>query len=246
MFRDLNVLLRTLVLAGAIGLAAWWTLFLKGKIDANQREIEARDAQIVELQGDVAERDERIEELQVALQLLKTDHRIARLQVLDQTEDPDRPGQMRSTLRFTELSHDGVPLGPSQEMTIEGRLAYVDALVIKFEDRLVQEGDYLRGTSVCIFRRIFGENQEPSEGVPLDTVGMRPRGYSAEEAPSEFHEQLWRNFWEYANDPVSAQAFGVRAMQGEAPFIELRPGRSYRIELRASDGLTIRPETPPR
>jgi hypothetical protein len=35
---------------------------------------------------------------------------------------------------------------------------------------------------------------------------------------------------------------GVRAIHGEAPFIELRPGKTYRIELRASGGLTLVPE----
>jgi hypothetical protein len=31
-------------------------------------------------------------------------------------------------------------------------------------------------------------------------------------------------------------------MHGEAPSIELRPGKTYRVELRASGGLTIRVE----
>jgi len=31
----------------------------------------------------------------------------------------------------------------------------------------------------------------------------------------------------------------VRAIHGEAPFMELRPCKSYRVELRASGGLSI-------
>ena len=34
----------------------------------------------------------------------------------------------------------------------------------------------------------------------------------------------------------------MRALQGEAPYIEARPGKSYRLELRASGGLVIQAE----
>jgi len=40
----------------------------------------------------------------------------------------------------------------------------------------------------------------------------------------------------------AAQAAGVRAIHGEAPYIELRAGRSYLVELRASGGLSLRAE----
>ena len=41
---------------------------------------------------------------------------------------------------------------------------------------------------------------------------------------------------------LAAAEKGVRAIHGEAPFIEVRPGRSYKVELRASGGLSIRAE----
>jgi hypothetical protein len=56
---------------------------------------------------------------------------------------------------------------------------------------------------------------------------------------SEFQQQLWSRFWDYANDAEAAAKLGVRALGGDAPYTELRPGMVYPLELRASGGLTI-------
>ena len=114
------------------------------------------------------------------------------------------------------------------------------ALDAEFDDRFVEAGDALRGTAICLFRRLFGENQSPSDGVPIDPAGEQPLVYAGDEPPPPLHRDLWNRFWEYANDPDLARERGVRAIHGEAPFIELRPGKRYRVELRASGGLTIR------
>ena len=53
---------------------------------------------------------------------------------------------------------------------------------------------------------------------------------------------LWANFWEYANNPAKAKKAGVRAAHGEAPSIRLQVGKRYRVELRASGGLSIVPD----
>ena len=54
--------------------------------------------------------------------------------------------------------------------------------------------------------------------------------------------KLWMRFWDYANDPEEAASVGVRAIHGEAPFIELREGSSYLVELRSSGGLSLTKE----
>ena len=66
--------------------------------------------------------------------------------------------------------------------------------------------------------------------------------YGDEDGPDPLHAELWERFWEYANDPELAREKGVRALQGEAPFMELKAGKKYRVNLRASDGLTIQAE----
>ena len=62
---------------------------------------------------------------------------------------------------------------------------------------------------------------------------------------SEFERRIWRDFWEFANEPQEAAQMGIRAAHGEAVSVKLRPGRHYRVQLRASDGLSITPEQHP-
>lgn len=243
MLRDWTRLLRALVLAGAVGLAAWWTLLLQGRLRERERELADREARIESLEQELSAAAARIQELELALRLLKVDHRVARIEVLDQRPSAERPGEVETTLRFQEIAPDGRPLGAGSTLTVLGRVAYVDALVVKFDDAHVEAGDALRGTSVCLFRRLFGEHQEPSLGFPLDPVGVRPIPYgSPEDGVSALEVDLWRRFWDYANDPVLARQAGVRAAHGEAPYMELRPGGRYLVELRASGGLSIRAE----
>ncbi len=127
-------------------------------------------------------------------------------------------------------------------ITVEGDVVYVDAWVIKYADQLVESGDPLRSTSVCLFRRIFGEYQQPTEGFALDPAGSRPSVYSQGGEISPMERDLWANFWEYANNPAKAKKAGVRAAHGEAPSIRLQVGKRYRVELRASGGLSIVPD----
>jgi hypothetical protein len=58
---------------------------------------------------------------------------------------------------------------------------------------------------------------------------------------SDFEKQIWDDFWNIANDPQRAQQLGIRAAHGEAVSVQLRPGKTYRLQLRASGGLTITP-----
>ncbi|MCP3920636.1 MAG: hypothetical protein GY711_34350 [bacterium] len=243
----------TVTFAALVGIAGWWTVFLNNQINGHKRELANRDEKIVLLGDQVAERDGRIVELgveieqkeeeiqalEVALSFIKVDHRIARVEVLEQGEVD---GEMQTKIRFVELDAEGQPMGEGREMTISGKTLYIEGLVIKFEDNYVEGGDVLRGTSICLFRRAFSENQTPEQGIELDSIGIHPLAYSGDDVPDEFYNELWGRFWDYANDPEAAAAKGVRAAHGEAPFVELRPGKTYRIDLRASDGLSIKPE----
>ncbi len=250
-----NYGLRTAVYGGVVLLLVWGAFRVQALLDQHEHELAAAQETITGLRGDVAARDARIGELdeqvarlreevqrlQAALRLLKVDHRLARLTVFEQRAAPDRPGGLQTEVEFQELDADDRPLGPARRFTLDGKVAYVDALVIKFDDTFVEQGDALRGTSLCLFRRIFGEYQFPSEGFALDTAGQRPLSYAADDADPGFESRLWLRFWDYAHDPEAHAASGVRALHGEAPYMELRPGRSYAIELRASGGLSLRP-----
>lgn len=229
---------------------------LSSTIEEQGAALEAKDREIGVLEEDVAEKSERIatlvhelelseaevQALTAAMALLKVDRRVARLEVLAHEPDPADPTRLRTHLTFTELGADGRPIGPARELVVAGTRIYVEALVIKFEDDYVEEGDFLRGSSVCLFQRVFGEDQSPAAGVVLEPSGTLPAVYGGDELPAPFYRELWQRFWEYAEDPDAAADLGVRAMHGEAPFIESVPGRSYRVQLRSSDGLSITPE----
>ena len=254
---SVNYFLRTLVYGAVVGLLAWGGWHVRELVQKHERELAERDQRIHGLQADVAQRDQRIEEqerqieelqarvreLELALKLLKVDHRLARLTVKDQRPAPALKGGIETDVAFQELDAQGEALGPEQLFTVVGKVAYIDALVIKFDDNYVEQGDALRGSSICFFRRLFGEYQQPNEGFPLDSAGARPRSYGAgDDAPAPFESELWHHFWDYANDPAKAAGVGVRALHGEAPYMELRPGKAYRIELRASGGLSVQAE----
>lgn len=245
MIGPLNTAARTFVLAGFLVLAYLGWFQVSGLIDGHVADAEQARLQIEELSAELvlaeevlAERDAEIEILGTALRYMKVDKRRARLTVLDQTV---QDGRIETRVRFTELAPDGTPLGPGLEHVVPGRVAYIESLVIKFDDSYVEQGDEWRGSSLCLFRRLFTETQSPEDGIVLDPVGVEPLAYGADGDGSP-EAQLWHRFWDYANDPEAARKVGVRAIHGEAPFIELRPGGSYMLELRASGGLSLRRE----
>lgn len=251
--KNWNYLLRTLVYTAIVGLVGYsgWRLRLgmreffaqkDQRIEQLAEQVADKEEQIKTLNTDLQSKRQQIEQLEAALSLLKIDHRVARLEVVEQGPDPADATRQLTTVRFAELGPEGEALGDAQLFTLVGTKAYIEASVIKFEDRYVEQGDVLRGTSIVLFRRLFGEYQNPSDGFPLDTSGSRPAAYDRGSVMSPFERRLWADFWDYANDPQKARGAGVRATHDEAPSIELRLGKTYRIELRASDGLSIRPE----
>lgn len=234
-------------------------------LDAGNQLRQARET-LQSMEVELAERLEQIDRLETSLALLTVDQRLARLEVLPLEEpgqreggsvaDPLDAGQAGSQsegelaerpirVRFIELSPDGDPIGSPREFRFASDVLYIDNWIVKFDDRFVKDKDLQRGTSLCLFRRIFGEDQSPSQGYLLDEVGMRPQAYARGGQPTEFESQIWSQFWEFANNPKKAAEMGIRAANGEAVSIQVRPGMAYNIELRASGGLSITPHVQP-
>lgn len=227
------VALVVLALVGSGGWVAYRAYDDRVQLDQALRQ---RTAELAAKTVEVERLSTLNQKLNLAIRLLKVDHRVADIVVLDQ-----RPGAEHPTTKFqfVEVTKEGDPVGPEKVFTIEGDTVYIDAWVIKYSDDLVEKGDPLRATSVCLFRRVFGEYQEPSEGFAIDPSGSRPAVYSQGNQISPLERDIWANFWQYANDPTKAKAAGVRAAHGEAPSIKLAPGKLYKVELRASGGLSI-------
>lgn len=215
------------------------------KLLAAEKELADERAKAEKLSQELELKQKEVARLDTAVRLLKIDRRVARIDVLEQwtPEGSDRP---HTKLQFVEVDEAGQPLGEPKVMTIDGDLLYVDYWVVKFDDKFVEQGnDPLRGASICLLRRLFGEYQQPSEGQVVDAAGKRPAAYGRGVPLSDFESDLWQNFWHYANDRAKAESAGVRAAHGEAPSIKLMPGKSYKIVIRSSGGLAVEPEAPP-
>jgi len=244
----LNRVLTTLIALLIAALLGGGTFLLYRGFVVDRWELAAREAHIKDLAGQVAQRDGEIAQLratlertQMALRLMKVDHRVARIDVLGQSGSA-KGGDLVTRFSFAELDAHGQPLEKPRVFSIQGDILYIDAQTIKYDDRLVESGDPLRSTSIYVFRRLFGEAQAPKDGFPLDPVGKAPARYRQGAKPTEVEQHLWSRFWEYANDPALASKAGLRAAHGEAPSIKLLPGKRYRVMLRSSAGLWIAPE----
>ena len=212
----------------------------KLELDSAKTELASKIQQVNDLEIDVAEKQERINRLETALQLLKVDQRLARLEIIRQDKN-EETGEINTTVRFVELSPNGDTISDPREFKLHGDVIYVYNWIVKFDDTFIEEADLERGTSQCLFRRIFGENQSPIDGYSLDEVGMRPQAYARGGVMSDFEKEIWKDFWEFANDPRRAAEMGIRAANGEAVSVKVREGMKYSLELRASGGMSISP-----
>jgi hypothetical protein len=223
---------------GFVGYRAYHRHFeLEEDLKQSVEKLKESEAKIGSLEADIVLKDKQIDELDMAVRLLKVDHRLAHIKVIDQTKNDD--GEVRTTLEFVEVNDAGEPLDSPRRTTIDGDVVYIDAWVVKYDDKLVETGDPLRSASICLFRRLFSETQKPVEGFQLDKVGAEPVVYRHGEQVNKDEQQIWAKFWEYANNPALAKKAGVRAAHGEAPSIKLVPGKLYKVELRASGGLSV-------
>src|SRR5262245_8958284 len=126
-------------------------------------ELQAKDREIATLTASV-------KKLEMAIRYLKIDHRVARFTAVDQTKD-ETTGEVSSLIEFVELNDEGHPIDTPRQFTIRGDVVYIDGWVVKFEDKYVEQADLERGTSLLLFKRIFGSGQKPDDGYPLDEFG---------------------------------------------------------------------------
>lgn len=244
------------LVVGGIGYAGGWiyTTFSPNirlqqaqlELDQTKSALHESNSQIATQQQAIHQLDEdlqasrlQVEQLNTSMGLLKVNRRIAEIMVLQQIEDP-QTGSILTEFAFQEIDEDGNPLDHARTFRIAGDVLYVDFWVVKFEDEFVEVAAVDKSTSICLFRRLFGEFQEPHEGYTLDAIGERPNVYG-NQPMSDFEKSIWDNFWIIANDPARAAEIGIRAAHGEAVATKLQRGQRYRVTLRASDGLSITP-----
>ncbi|MCL2330021.1 MAG: hypothetical protein FWC56_01825, partial [Phycisphaerae bacterium] len=184
------------------------------------------------------------EELKLAIQRLCGEDRVAEVRVTDQIRMGDiingRPATEDSTtIEFVEIDREGHPL-PSQRFVIKDQVVHFDALVLKFQHEDVAKGDPQKGKSLALFRRIYGDSQQPAQGYPIDPDGGVPNIFRVQPNPSEFEKKLWVQFWEYARDPELAARDGIRVAQGEAVYQPMVKGDLWTLSLQSNGGLNIK------
>jgi hypothetical protein len=206
---------------------------------------QALQEQIHQQQQTIRQLEQEKLRLEAFLKILKQVDRRARIEVLRQGTVPpgDPQGKLQTTIRFTEIDDSGKPVHAFRDLTLPGKEVYFDTLVIKFDDHFVEQSDPLKGRALMLFRRIFSSTMRAEDGFVIDAEGQTPDVYAEHQAPSAFEKDLWRRFWEVANDEKMAKERGVRAIHGDAPYMRLEPDRVYEICLRSTGEVIITPGT---
>jgi hypothetical protein len=159
--------------------------------------------QIREQKGTILKLEQEKQRLEAYLKILKHINRRARVEVLRQATD--QQGSLQTTIRFTEVDDAGKPINVSRELTLPGQEVYFDTLVMKFDDHFIEQGDPVKGGALMVFRRIFSSTMRAEDGFVIDTEGQVPEVYAERQATSEFEKDLWKRFWDLANDEKLAR-----------------------------------------
>jgi hypothetical protein len=177
------------------------------------------------------------QQLQQIVQRLSDERRVAEVIVTNQqTID----GMLHTTLLFVEYARDGATSLPPKSFTIEGKMAHIDAMVIKFDRHFVSENDPLRGHSIALFTRIYGDHQSPDAASMIDDPGKIPAIYQgADPRASAFELQLWKDFWRLYSDENYRKETGVRTLSGQGVWGPFQRDKLYTITLDSDGGLNL-------
>jgi hypothetical protein len=159
-------------------------------------------------------------------------------QVLVTGQHTDDAGRVATTLTFQEVDENERPI-TDHTFTVPSDFVYFDALVIRFDESLIDEPDQPGSRSLALFRRIFGETQPPEEGYPIDPPDQVPQRYRAGPGATPAEQQLWQDFWTYVRHPEQAHKVGVRVAQCEAVGAPMKTGDFWVLELERDGGLNL-------
>ena len=210
--------LLALVAVSLLGAGGWYgyTTYHKAEIDlqAKNEELAIKEQRIAALESDLQVQKEKIEKLDTALRLLKVDHRLARVTVLDQQTDAS--GQVTTDVEFVEIDEQGHAIDTPKKFHINGKMVHISCWLVKFDDSYVETAAIDRSTTLCLFKSLYGDAQKPMDGFSLDKEGTRPGVYNHGGQASEFEQQIWSDFWNIANDQGKSKALGIRAAHGQS------------------------------
>lgn len=136
-------------------------------------------------------------------------------------------GRLLTTIKFVETARDDkLKTILEKEYTIEGDIVYFDALIVKFGDKIVMDGNT---KALYLWRRIYGEKMAPEQGFVIEEPGAEPQRYSdlLEVLPVKQKQLFWSNIWDLANNPDKLKRHDIEAIYGNAVYSRLRKGLIY-------------------
>ena len=181
----------------------------------------------------VAKLEQEKSQLQQIIHRLGTERRVAELLV---TEQKQVDGVQQTTVLLSEDARDGTAL-PPQSFTVDGDVIHLDAMVIKFDRSAVGQGDPLRGCSIALFHRLYGDRQTPDHAFLIDSPNTVPEFYRGDQQVDQFEQNLWQNFWKLAENPAYRASQGVRVANGQGVWFRALPETLYTISIEQDGGL---------
>jgi hypothetical protein len=183
-----------------------------------------------------AELENENRQLTQVVDRLTDEHRVADMLVTGQTVVNGIP---QTTLLFEEYAKNRSTL-PPKIFTIQGDQVHVDAMVIKFDRDFVKQNDPLRGHSIALFTKIYGNHQSPDQGSVIDTPGKIPGYYQGiDPRVGQFELGLWNDFWKLARDADYRSKMGVRVSNGQSVWWPCEMNQLYTLTIESDGGLNV-------
>ena len=168
---------------------------------------------------------------------LKAESRLAEVLVTSSSVD-EYTRKYTTTIKFLEYDVKGRPLKP-KFFTFKGNLIQFQSLVVRFDDKYIEEGHRMRGKSICLFLKAFVLDGANTQEFPITETGVVPDGYRVGDPPNPFEKEIWRRFWRYALSQDERRRKGIKNAQIEAPGSVFVPGTIYTIILEHDGGIRI-------
>ncbi len=168
---------------------------------------------------------------------LKAESRVAEVLVTESSID-EYTRRYTTTIKFLEYDVEGRPLKPKY-FTFNGNQIQFQSLVVRFDDKYIEEGHRMKGKSLCLFMKAFVLDGRNTQEFPITIPEAVPGGYRVGDPPSRFEREVWKRFWKYALSPDERHRVGIKNAQIEAPGSVFVPGTIYTLVLEHDGGLRI-------
>ena len=158
----------------------------QAKVNEQTQTIAQQSTTITEQAEEITLLETENEKLETARRLLKVDHRLAKIRVINvgmntETNEPF------SDVEFTEVDEDGKVLGEPNTFRLMGDDIRVDSWIVKFDDQYVEQADLIRGTSLCVFKSIYGNLDGPQNDYLLSVQSDYPGRFFFHALPNFFN-----------------------------------------------------------